>query len=316
MPAIRLEGTGNRDGILIHPGHPPNLYLSSIGCLNPTNSLEPDETMNFWDSRIRVIQMIDDLRNFAPNAFQHEGMARIADAWAVIDGEPMQTIGGSAIPHAEAAAEIEPTTLPISRAAAEKACHWLIGHFSDKLRQATQDKPYQVKHLCAIVCQESAYKWLKWLDQQDVPTILGRCVFDASGDYPGTNRDAFPTNTAAFRKKYGDELTSMLITEANLSRRLQGWSFQAWVYKGYGLFQYDLQSIEKDESFFREKQWYSFDECLRRCCGELDEKLGHVGHDLWRAIAAYNGSGPAAEQYADNVKLFTKYCAEITGEPA
>jgi len=39
MPAIRLEGVGNRNGILIHPGHLPNLYLSSIGCLNPTNPL-------------------------------------------------------------------------------------------------------------------------------------------------------------------------------------------------------------------------------------------------------------------------------------
>ena len=94
MPAIRLAGTGNRDGILIHPGHPPALYLSSIGCLNPTNSLEPEETMNFWDSRMRVIQMIDDLRSFAPNAFQHDGMTRIPDAWAVIDGEPMEKLAG------------------------------------------------------------------------------------------------------------------------------------------------------------------------------------------------------------------------------
>src|SRR5712691_4498141 len=36
MPALLLSETDPRDGILIHPGHPPNLYLSSIGCLNPT----------------------------------------------------------------------------------------------------------------------------------------------------------------------------------------------------------------------------------------------------------------------------------------
>ena len=52
MPAIRLEGTKNRSGILIHPGYPPKLYLSSVGCLNPTSPLSPNEVMNFWEFQV------------------------------------------------------------------------------------------------------------------------------------------------------------------------------------------------------------------------------------------------------------------------
>jgi hypothetical protein len=92
MPGILLEGTSPRSGILIHPGYPPKLYLSSIGCLNPTHPLGPAETMNFSDSRSRTIALIEGLRSFAPDAFRHEASTRITDAWAVIDGEPTNVL--------------------------------------------------------------------------------------------------------------------------------------------------------------------------------------------------------------------------------
>jgi hypothetical protein len=314
MPALRLEGVGNRDGILVHPAHPPKLYLSSIGCLNPSNPLEPSQLMNFWDSRSRVIALIESLNQFAPNAFQHEASTRIANSWAVIDGEPMNVLpetNASAV----AATALEPASLPISKATAIQCCQWLVKHFGQQLTASMQGKQYLIKHLCAIVCQETANKWIKWVNTQSVDTIIARCVFDASGDYPRTSRSAFPINTAAFRVKYGDAFTEMLIAEANLTRQLQGWGPTQWVYKGYGIFQYDLQNVEgPDESFFRNKGWYSFDSCLQRCCNELDKKLKAVGGDLWKAIAAYNGAGKAAAQYAENVKVFSEYCATVTGE--
>ena len=163
----------------------------------------------------------------------------------------------------------------------------------------------------AIVCQETAYKWVKWIDEHDADTIIARCVFDASGDYPGTERSAFPVNTAAFRSEYGDQFADLLIDEANQTRRLQGWNDKPWVYKGYGIFQYDLQKVVDDEAFFRTKLWYSFDTCLARCCQELDEKLARSRGDLWKAIKAYNGSGARADQYASNVRVFSEYCAEV-----
>ena len=98
MPGILLEGTDPRDGILIHPAHPPvaSLYISSIGCLNPTNPLNPADRMDFWDSRKRVIALIDDLHRFAPAAFEHKKNTPIPGAWAVIDGEPMNVLTASA----------------------------------------------------------------------------------------------------------------------------------------------------------------------------------------------------------------------------
>jgi hypothetical protein len=89
MPAFRLEDTGARTAILVHPGHPPNLYLSSVGCLNPTGPLEADQDMDFWESRARVIALIDDLRRFAPGAFDLQSNTAIDGAFAVIAGEPV-----------------------------------------------------------------------------------------------------------------------------------------------------------------------------------------------------------------------------------
>jgi hypothetical protein len=89
MPAVRLDETGNRVAILIHPGHPPDLYLSSVGCLNPTGALEADQDMDFWESRARVVALIEDLRRFAPQAFEAEVNTRIDGAVVVIVGEPV-----------------------------------------------------------------------------------------------------------------------------------------------------------------------------------------------------------------------------------
>jgi hypothetical protein len=182
------------------------------------------------------------------------------------------------------------------------------------LEEAVEGKAYRVRHLCAIVCQETAYKWLKWINEHDVETIVARCVFDASGDYPGTRRKAFPVNTAAFRARYGDQFADLLIEEANKTRRMQGWESKPWVYKGYGIFQHDLQKVRRDEPFFREKLWYSFKACLDRCCKELDEKLVATRGNLWKAIEGYNGGDPTAKQYAANVKVFATYCAEVSGD--
>jgi hypothetical protein len=101
MPAIRLEETGERIAILIHPGHParagdpPFSFLSSVGCFNLTRALRPADDMEYFESRARVIALIDSLTSFASDAFRDANgdpiMANtpIAGAFAVVDGEPM-----------------------------------------------------------------------------------------------------------------------------------------------------------------------------------------------------------------------------------
>jgi hypothetical protein len=311
MPALALAATGKRTGILIHPAHPPKLFLSSIGCLNPTAAVAPGAPMDFRDSRSRTIALIESLAAFSPQSFAHEVMTRIVGASVSIDGEPMADMPAPAL--MAGSTPPEPAALPISRNSALKIARWLVDEFGDTMRQRSTGKPYGLKHLCGIVCQETAYKIVPWLGAHPTAEILKRCVFDASGDYPGTARSAFPVNTADFRARMGDELTNDLIAEANLARAMQGWGPKDWVYKGYGIFQYDLQHVLADRAFFAEHQWGSFETCLDRATKELDGKLVAQGGDLWEAIRAYNGSGAKAREYRDNVRVFTDYCAEVTG---
>lgn len=92
LPGILLMDTKPRSAILIHPGHPPGLYLSSIGCLNPTAPLKAKDDMDFIDSRTRAIALIDSLNDFAHAAFAKKKNTPIPNAFAVIDGEPMDPV--------------------------------------------------------------------------------------------------------------------------------------------------------------------------------------------------------------------------------
>lgn len=219
--------------------------------------------------------------------------------------------------------------LPIGETSARRVTRWLMGHFGPQLTAAVAHLPFTPAHLCAIVCQETAYFWLPLLKRLEaegtyandpaalVDLILARCVLDAGGDHPSVPRSAFPVNTAAFRAAYGSEFTAMLIAEANATRALRGFQPHHWVYKGYGIFQYDLQYVKKDEAFFRDRRWRDFDACLAKCVGELESKLAAQHGDLWEAIRAYNGRGPRAERYRENVRTFTAWAqAEIDALPA
>ncbi|HRH61095.1 MAG TPA: hypothetical protein PL045_11025 [Chitinophagaceae bacterium] len=207
-------------------------------------------------------------------------------------------------------------SLPITQQQAMKAAHWLKTNFSASIEQALHENPllslngFTIDTICGIACQETAYFWLNFIDKKSPAEILGRCVLDASGDFPNTQRSAFPKNTAAFQKKYGDEFTNMLINEANLTRALRGFGPKNWVYKGYGLFQYDLQYVVSNESFFREKKWYSFDECIKNVMRELTTKW-NIHKNMWKTIKGYNGSGENASRYANNVVQFTAYSATV-----
>jgi hypothetical protein len=203
------------------------------------------------------------------------------------------------------------TTLPLTRKEARRAARWLLTHFGAALHAACAGKPYVARHLIAIAVQETATKWLPWIDTLSPKDVLRHCVFDASGDYPGTRRSAFPQTTHVFRRRYGEALTARLIEAANCGRRLQGWRDKPWIYKGYGLFQYDLQHIATDEGFFRNELWADFGACLERACRVLDEKLAARNGDLWLAIRAYNGSGPAATRYMQNVQVFEGWLRDL-----
>jgi hypothetical protein len=208
--------------------------------------------------------------------------------------------------------------LPLTEAQTRKATRWLIAHFGEAMRGAVAGTPFGVDLVCGIACKETASLWLTWIERGLSPgEILGRAIGDASGDVPNTTRTAFPTDTLAFRAAFGAEFTDLLVAEANAMRALRGFSPRPWVYKGYGLFQYDLQHVQADTTFFKEKQWYGMDACLSRVVGELQRKFQRTG-ELWAAVEAYNGSGPRAEAYRDDVRILTGWAkAELDSlEPA
>lgn len=94
LPAVRLLDTERRTGILIHPVYlpDPKLYVASVGCLNPTRAVSETQDVDFWDSRARVIALLDSLRAFRPEAFATATPTPIVDAAVVIDGEPMDRL--------------------------------------------------------------------------------------------------------------------------------------------------------------------------------------------------------------------------------
>ncbi len=200
--------------------------------------------------------------------------------------------------------------LPISLKQAEQVTRWLKRNYGDRIEAATKDTPIPPHVICGIACQETAYFWLSFVDDLEPGELLGRCVLDASGDHPSSPRSAFPRNTRAFRATYDDAFAEMLIDEANKTRALRDYSPRDWVYKGYGIFQYDLQFVKEDEAYFRERQWYDFDACLGRVMHELDVTWKRHG-ELWEAVRAYNGSGSRAQQYKRNVKKFCEVTEEV-----
>jgi hypothetical protein len=186
---------------------------------------------------------------------------------------------------------------------------WMNLNFQLHLADAVRSTPFTVPLLCAIACREAGMYWLPLTPHKSAAEILGLCVYDASGDVAGAPRSAFPMNSAQFRLAYGDVFTTMLINEANKARTARGLSPASIVYKGYGIFQYDLQYVRTDEIFFRSRQWYNFAECANRAVKELKTKFEALG-DIQDAVRAYNGSGAKAEQYARDVMRLLPLCEE------
>lgn len=202
-----------------------------------------------------------------------------------------------------------PRRLPISRTNARKATNWLMTHFGGSIRSATEGTAFSPSLLCGIACQETAYFWLpivmKAGGKITPDEVVARCVLDASGDAPNAPRRAFPRNSTAFRARYDRTFADMLMVEANATRALRGLRPRDWIYKGYGIFQYDLQFVIEDEGYFRFKQWYDFGVCANRVIKELTAIYTRNKGNLWESVRAYNGAGQAARNYRDNVKEFT-----------
>ncbi|WP_414456187.1 hypothetical protein [Enterobacter quasiroggenkampii] len=185
--------------------------------------------------------------------------------------------------------------------------NWIKSNFGNEILNSFNGTIFDLNLACAIACKETLYFWYNIRNDYPAEFILGRCILDGNGDIPGTTRNPFPRNTDEFRAVYGDEITSMLIMEANKTRNIRGYKDAQWVYKGYGIFQYDLQHIQSgDEDFFIQKKWYSIENCVDKLSLELQEK-SYDTDDLHTIVKRYNGSGASANNYADQVMIYYGY---------
>jgi hypothetical protein len=185
----------------------------------------------------------------------------------------------------------------------KKSVIWLNDNFRNEITEAFNGTPFNLKHIYGIAWVESSELWPNLIGKYTTAEILSCCVLDGSGDVAGTTRAAFPRNAAAFRRKYSDDFTNMLIEEGNKARKVRGYGPATILYKGYGIFQYDLQFVDNDRAFFENKLWYKFPECLLRLKKELVQRFATF-NDVPKAIRAYNGSGAKATQYVNDVFQF------------
>ena len=97
---VYLTPDGVRDGLLIHPAHPPRvgqagntLWLSSIGCINPTHELGPSDSADFDESSDRVVALIESFKAYEGKSFDQLPLETgFSDAFVNILGEPMNNI--------------------------------------------------------------------------------------------------------------------------------------------------------------------------------------------------------------------------------
>lgn len=204
--------------------------------------------------------------------------------------------------------------LPINKSQAQKVSAWLKENYLPQIQNAIMGTPWSFEIVASIACQETAYKWLRWVDHYPADIILARCVFDASGEpeFPKNPRHAFPQNRRVFREHYGDAFLEMLVAEGNKQRAMPqpdsigGYLPKPFLYKGYGIYQYDLQHVVQDSAFFEKKLWYNMEDCLSRLIKELNTKAQNRAQ-LREIVKAYNGSGPRAIEYANNVMQFAEW---------
>jgi hypothetical protein len=86
-PSIRVGNTDARSGVLIHCAAG---FLMSIGCINLTgHDLESGgDDIEYFDSRARVIGLIQSMKSHLGSSFPSSNNTRIANAALVIRGEP------------------------------------------------------------------------------------------------------------------------------------------------------------------------------------------------------------------------------------
>lgn len=220
---------------------------------------------------------------------------------------------------------------PLGAAQTRKVAQWLNQNFRAEIDGAVQraigngvktTPALDFAAIAAIAAKETGFMFLNWIDNHPARKVLELCIGDASGDVPGTSRNAYPRNRAIFERDF-PTLTPKLVAAANQMRAARTPPLRPaqLLYKGYGIFQYDLQHIapgdpHRDERFFAEQQWGDMAACLQRVTSELEKKfLAEAREDptpsLQEVLRRYNGGGERARVYGVHVMTMREHCLGI-----
>ena len=153
---------------------------------------------------------------------------------------------------------------------------WFKQQFQEDIKVALDDTPFSIELIIAIALQETGYLWSNIYKRETVAKTLELCVGDTISS---PRRSAFPKDKSALLSKpRGDEMFAIAraalesIAPYNNAFNNEAKKPDKFCH-GFGIFQYDLQFFLENPNFFLEKRWYEFDECLKICVEELNEKL-------------------------------------------
>ena len=167
---------------------------------------------------------------------------------------------------------------------------WFKNQFRNKVAAVVTGTPMTLDLITAIGMQESyGDAWGLIYKTMPVDEVLKRCVGDTL-DVPDRSATAFPKNRAdlvAAQVPNGQQMFTIareaLMMLAGFNHGYDHVSHNPDKFcHGYGIFQYDIQFFRgTNPNFFLQKQWYSFDECLRLCMHELTSVAAHLypGHN-------------------------------------
>jgi hypothetical protein len=169
---------------------------------------------------------------------------------------------------------------------------WFKQQFQGKIKPLIENDPFSVDMITAVACQETGEVWpLLRKHPLSISELLELCVGDTLD--AGRGRTAFPsTKEALVSEPKGNEMFDVarkaLVDMAKYVPSYKGAAANPDKFcHAFGIFQYDLQFFKTEPDYFLDKLYADFDECLKKCLGELREAMKRIGWQNKTALTDY-----------------------------
>jgi len=157
------------------------------------------------------------------------------------------------------------------------AIAWFKQNFRGDIQAAIANTPFSLDMLTAVALQETFYIWGNLFATLQRDEVLALCVGDTL-DSP--RRSAFPKNKAALLQAPNGAQIFAVARQAleDVGDHIAQYGKIAHMNPnkfchGFGIFQYDIQFCKKNPSYFLQKKWANFGDCLAVALDELKAAL-------------------------------------------